>query len=210
MKSRHVASCRMQNALIPFCCFIKRILICWHWNERSSGGNVLLSCHRTEHKTNKKGTSMTSTWGTCKCWNATSCPTCIAHSTLLLSTVRSPSVVLLSFTMSHQCFREAWLFLGFFISCSTKETCLHALRVPETPRTHDNMWWVLQTYPQPRSSTKGDSRLWRRSTARPDGSNNGALFQICCLSRRMPFKLINAAVVPLKLNFNPHLTQPDV
>lgn len=82
--------------------------------------DVLLSCHRTERKTNKKGTSMTSTWGTC------SCPSCITH-----STVRSTSLVLLSFTMSHQCLREAWLVLGFFISCSTKETCLHALRVPE-------------------------------------------------------------------------------
>lgn len=26
----------------------------------------------------------------------------------------------------------------------------------------------------------------------------------------MPFKLINAAVVPLQLNFNPHLMQLDV
>lgn len=82
---------------------------------------------------------------------------------------------------------------------------------PRSPSTHDKTRCCGEppACPQLRSPTKEETGWWRRCTAPADGSNNGALFEICCLSHRLPFKLVNAAVVLLEFNFSPDLTQPD-
>lgn len=89
-------------------------------------------------------------------------------------------------TMNHQCFREAWLFPSNTSNSSvSQQRPVHVLSVSEPHRLMTECdaaeccncahSWDLN---------KRDSVV--EALDRADGSNNGALFQICCLSHRLP------------------------
>lgn len=97
------------------------------------------------------------------------------------------NTLLIRSTMNHQCFREAWFFPSIrptYHLCDDRLPSMYSL-VPEIHRLMTKCdaaecckcahSWDLN---------KRDSVV--EALDRADGSNNGSLFQICCLSHRLP------------------------
>lgn len=212
------AGCRMQNAPIPFRCFSKSISICWHWDERSPGGNVLFSSAvwcLVAIERNVRQIEREPQWLQHEePASAEMLPHVQVVSLIQPCCYQQLEVGLWCFQASPWVISASGKHDSSLVSLSgvpqKKHASMHSVSLNPTDSWQEVMLLSAANVPTAELFNKRGSRLWRRSTARPDGSNNGALFQICCLSHRRPFKLINAAVVPLKLNFNPHLMQPDV
>lgn len=88
--------------------------------------------------------------------------------------------------MNHQRFREAWLFPSL-IYLPTRDPSMCSL----SPKTPIDSWQSVMllsaaNVPTAEIPTKETRFVEALDRAGPMRSNNGALFQICCLSHRLP------------------------